>query len=182
MDPPRVVDGCPLLVDAACDPVGLVHDRQVERRYRVLGVLGLFDLVQGVVGTDHRQRRDLVLPLPHNRHQRGQRVRVGGRHHARGHQIVLASHVHRGDDHRVLQVPVAAPCQCRLRREIQGGHHEQHQPYAECVRHPGGHQRLAGPGRRHIQRSRSHTPQMPHQSLNGLDLVGKQRALLGPAG
>lgn len=103
----RVVDDRPLLVRAARDPVRLVHDRQVERRHRVPRLLGLFDLVQGVVGADHRQRPDVVFPLPHDRHQLAQRVRVGGRQDTGRHQIGPAFGVHRGHDHNPLAQAVA---------------------------------------------------------------------------
>ncbi|MFJ4428597.1 hypothetical protein [Streptomyces bobili] len=43
------------------------HHAELVRRPAIL------DLVQGVVGTDHRQRADLVGTLPHHRHHRRQR-------------------------------------------------------------------------------------------------------------
>ncbi|MFD9132840.1 DEAD/DEAH box helicase family protein [Streptomyces bottropensis] len=76
--------------------VCLVHDREVERRDRVSRALGLFDLVQGVVGADHRQRGDLVLALAHHRHQSAQGVGAGARHDAGGDQVVAAAGVQGG--------------------------------------------------------------------------------------
>lgn len=178
MDAFRVVDTGPLLVRAAGDAVGLVHDRKVERRNRVPGLAGLLDLVQGVVGTDHRQRGDLVLLVADHGHQRGQGARVGGRHDVSGDQVATALHVHGGDDHHVLEVTVAAPRQRRLRGQIEGGHDEQDEPRVEFVRQPDRHQRLAGARRRHVQGARSGPPQMTRQPRNSLGLVGEQPLLL----
>ncbi len=122
-----VVDDRPLLVRAARNPVRLVHDRQVERRHRAAGVLGVADLVQEVVGAHHGEKRDPVRARADHRQQRREHGRAAGRADLRGRQLRVAGGVPRGDDDQVARVAVRPPRQRRLRRQVQRGDDHQDQ-------------------------------------------------------
>lgn len=150
----------------------LVHDRKIERRHAAASALRRLDLVQRVIGTEHRHH---VQDAPADRGQHGrQAAGVAGGADIRLGQTWVGPGVHRADRHHGLGAPVPPPGQSGLRDQIQRRHPHQGELRSERARETDRHQCLARTARGDVQAPGARTVQMPHRTLKASLLIRTQ--------